>query len=639
MDQQCYLCGNSSSLSAYSCEHKKCSFCLACYLLKSEFASMNVDETVFVCECGNGKLSLPIAKIAEVFSNNNAESIPKCNKHKNEAECYCVDCKLWLCGECKKAFHDEYCSFHKTEKKSGGNDNNCKVHQKKKEKYCSECKREMCEQCVNDDSKHSDKMINLSDKRKAMQDEIKQKMKIKDESEVEKIIKEKEDTYMQTIEQAEKCINEKAEKIINEIKKLIVDVDAKKNKEIAYLNAMFMSLKFAYKNIFKNINDDNASINTLSEINKLNTSIESLSILPSETKEMDILLESLYKLIPSTILNVKLSFTSDNENQNTISSSSIPEDKEKIIQKLKAAKSEKKNPKDNSITTYTPHSEFTTSCIRIDDETIATSGTDKTIRFYHRNTSTGAYEISEKEKIDDFIYTVRSMHLIPNTTKIVVGLSDGKLQLWDTSSLENICSFENYHTDCVRKIIQISDNILASCSDDTFIKLWSTDNYECEGVFKGHESKVYDIVKLDDKRIVSCGEEGMINIWIIETKGVMKSVIEHEQGVLALCKMQNGQITSASKDKSIKIWDMKSMTCKNTISNAHSDWVTSLCEITEGTLASGGRDNLVKLWDMESNECIKVFEGHCGTIINIIKEEGLKVITCSCDNTIKIWNI
>ena len=231
------------------------------------------------------------------------------------------------------------------------------------------------------------------------------------------------------------------------------------------------------------------------------------------------------------------------------------------------------------------------------------------------------------------------MHLIPNTTKIVVGLSDGKLQLWDTSSLENICSFENYHTDCVRKIIQISDNILASCSDDTFIKLWSTDNYECEGVFKGHESKVYDIVKLDDERIVSCGEEGMLNIWIIETKGVMKSVIEHEQGVLALCKMQNGQITSASKDKSIKIWDMKSMTCKNTISNAHSDWVTSLCEITEGTLASGGRDNLVKLWDMESNECIKVFEGHCGTIINIIKEEGLKVITCSCDNTIKIWNI
>lgn len=642
MDQQCYLCGNSSSLSSFSCGHKQCPSCLSYFLLKNEFGSMNVDEAVFACECGNGKLSLSISKIEEMFSINNTESAPKCNKHKKEAECYCTDCKLWLCIECKKAFHDEYCAFHKTEKKGGDENGNCKVHQKKKEKYCNECKKEMCEQCANDDNKHKDKIVNINDKRKTIQEEIKHKMKVKDENEVDKIIKQKEDTYKQTMEQAEKCINEKADKIINEIKKLIAGIDAKKSKEIAYINAIIMSLKFSYKNIFNSINNDNVSINALNEVNKLNTSIESLSILPSETKEMDNLLESIYKLLPSTILKVKLSFTSDNDNQNTIScsTSSIPEDKVKIMQKLKAAKPEiKKKPKDNSITTFTPHSEFTTSCVRINNETIATSGTDKTIHFYHRNTSTGAYEISEKEKIDDFTYNVRSMHLIPNTTKLVVGLSDGKLQLWDTSSMENICNFENYHTDCVRKIIQISDNIIASCSDDTFIKTWSTDNYECEGVFKGHESIVYDIVKIDDERIVSCGEEGMINIWIIETKGVMKSVIEHEQGVLALCKMQNGQITSASKDKSIKIWDMKSLTCKSTISNAHSDWVTSLCEITEGTLASGGRDNLVKLWDMESNECIKVLEGHCGTIINIIKEEGLKVITCSCDNTIKIWNI
>ena len=665
----CYICHCSlptQSPPSFTCNHTQCTSCLANYLLQSEFKTVSMSETLFLCPCDKGKLSLLPAQMKELFVSSSKE-VNLCKKHKIAPECYCLDCKLWICSECKKTFHDDLFAGHKTSQNEPGKEKECKLHQNEKiVKYCNECRKELCEQCEKEDDEHKSNIVDIKEKENAMKKEIKNKMLYKKYEDVEKIIEQKEKIYKAEIEKSNNCIKEKAKKIIDEITKQIKELDSKKQNEIDYLDALFSSIKFVYKNMYSSLNDDNASINDLEEINKIEKHISEISLLPSETKEMDNTLSSLFKLLPSSLLKINISFAKEDQSKDeeeqskeikaeiAVESPAIENSKEthtnnakeeaplltqsqKIVQKLKAAKKEK-IAKDKHITITTPHSEFLTSLVRVSDDTLASSGTDKKVNFYLLNSDTGSYEIEPKMTISELSSTVRAMLVLSNGLSLVTGNSDGTLKLWSVMSKESIGMFDNYHTGCVRKIIQLSEDLIASCSDDAHIKIWNVNHLEQTDVLKGEETKIYDILLLDEGRLLSAGEDCAINVWSIDKKGILKTMKEHEKGVVCLCKLSDGRFVSGGKDKCIKIWDTKSLTCKKSI-NAHSDWVNVLAEVKKGMLASGGRDNLVKVWSLETFECTRTVEWHCNTIISLIKEDDDKLISASCDNTINIWNL
>ena len=660
-NQICYICNCSLPQKcppSFTCNHTQCISCLANYLLLSEFKTLSMSEILFLCPCNNGKLSLMPSQLKELFSSSSEETT-LCKKHKIAPECYCLDCKLWICSECKKTFHDDLFTSHKICKEEPKKEKECKVHQNEKIiKYCNECKKELCAQCEKEDEKHSSNIVDIKEKENEIKKEIKNKMIYKKNEEIEKIIEQKEKTYKSDIEKSESSIKEKATKIINEINKQVKDLESKKQTEIEYLDAMFSTIKFTYNNLYSALENENISINDLEELNKIEKHISEISVLPSDTKEMDNISSSLFKLLPSSLLKVNLSFRIEEQNNEeehqeiAVESPAIEEKKEtiqvkeeaplltqsqKVVQKLKAAKKEK-IAKDKHITITTPHSEFLTSLVRISDDTIATAGTDKKVNFYLLNSDTGSYDIEPKMTISELSSTVRAMLVLSNGLSLVTGNSDGTLKLWSVVSKESIGMFDNYHTACVRKIIQLSDDLIASCSDDAHIKIWNINQLELTDVLKGEDTKIYDILLLDEGRLISCGEDCAINVWSIDKKGILKTLTEHEKAVVCLCKLSDGRFVSGGKDKCFKIWDSKSLTCKKSV-NAHSDWVNVLYEVKKGILASGGRDNLVKLWDLETFECKRTIEWHCNTIVSIIKEEEDKIISASCDNTINIWNL
>ena len=114
---------------------------------------------------------------------------------------------------------------------------------------------------------------------------------------------------------------------------------------------------------------------------------------------------------------------------------------------------------------------------------------------------------------------VRAMLVLSNGLSLVTGNSDGTLKLWSVASKKSIGMFDNYHTGCVRKIIQLSEDLIASCSDDAHIKIWNVNHLELTDVLKGEDTKIYDILLLDEGRLLSAGEDCAINVWSIDKKG------------------------------------------------------------------------------------------------------------------------
>ena len=126
-----------------------------------------------------------------------------CKKHKKSPECYCEDCKLWICSECKTTFHDELFASHKTSQNESGKGKECQLHKNEKIiKYCNECGKELCEQCAKEEDKHKSDIVDIKEKENAIKKEIKNKMLYKKYEDVEKIIEEKEKIYTAEIEKS-----------------------------------------------------------------------------------------------------------------------------------------------------------------------------------------------------------------------------------------------------------------------------------------------------------------------------------------------------------------------------------------------------------------------------------------------------
>ena len=82
-NQHCYICNCSlpqQSPPSFTCNHTQCTSCLANYLLRSEFKTFSLTETLFLCPCDKGKLPLLPSQLKELFVSKEATL---CKKHKN----------------------------------------------------------------------------------------------------------------------------------------------------------------------------------------------------------------------------------------------------------------------------------------------------------------------------------------------------------------------------------------------------------------------------------------------------------------------------------------------------------------------------------------------------------------------------
>uniref|UniRef100_A0ABM5FMA2 F-box and WD repeat domain containing protein 10B isoform X1 n=1 Tax=Pogona vitticeps TaxID=103695 RepID=A0ABM5FMA2_9SAUR len=103
---------------------------------------------------------------------------------------------------------------------------------------------------------------------------------------------------------------------------------------------------------------------------------------------------------------------------------------------------------------------------------------------------------------------------------------------------------------------------------------------------------------------------------------------------LYLCE-QKGFLLSGSYDLSIRMWNILTGTCVK-IFNGHSGSITCL-DLYKTKFVSGSKDCTAKMWDIETGKCIKTF-AHKG-IVWAAKMNETHVVS-SCDRgVVKVWHI
>ena len=187
---------------------------------------------------------------------------------------------------------------------------------------------------------------------------------------------------------------------------------------------------------------------------------------------------------------------------------------------------------------------------------------------------------------------------------------------------------------------------LASCSDDTTVKIWDIKTGVCRATLEGHTKEVKSLaITPDGETLFSGSNDTTIRRWPIGTPKTATVLQEHHHSVMGLVVFDHGaRLASCSANEdppTIRLWNTTTHKLLRVLKDEGNTCVNSIAVSMSGDmLVSGGTDNTVKVWNIAKGERLMALEGHSDHVRSVqITPDGRFAVSGSDDKTVKIWNL
>lgn len=170
--------------------------------------------------------------------------------------------------------------------------------------------------------------------------------------------------------------------------------------------------------------------------------------------------------------------------------------------------------------------------------------------------------------------------------------------------------------------LQIHDNILATGSYDTTIKIWDLKSGTEIRTLHGHPTNPdghrdgIRCLQMDDNKLISGSMDHTLKVWNWRTGECMATYTGHTDSVIGL-HFDSNILVSASADHTAKVWNFQDRSVFTL--RGHRNWVNSVrIDTTSRTVFTASDDFTAKLWDLDTRRCIRTFEGHVAMIQQVV---------------------
>ncbi len=154
---------------------------------------------------------------------------------------------------------------------------------------------------------------------------------------------------------------------------------------------------------------------------------------------------------------------------------------------------------------------------------------------------------------------VRAIAITPDGTKMVSGLGDKSLIVWDMKTGTPLKTLTGHNGSVDAVAVTKDGKQIVSASTDSTIKIWNIETGENIDTFIGHQSSIRAIaITPDGKNIVSASHDTTLKVWDLQTGECLCTCIGHQKSVSVLAIHPDGdKVISGSDDKRLILWDLK----------------------------------------------------------------------------------
>lgn len=246
-------------------------------------------------------------------------------------------------------------------------------------------------------------------------------------------------------------------------------------------------------------------------------------------------------------------------------------------------------------------------------------------------------------------YTTRRIHCYSENSrgvyciqydddKIVSGLRDNTIKVWDRQSLRCAKTFQGHSGSVL--CLQYNDNVIISGSSDATVRVWDINNQEnsqpLNTIIQHTEAVLH--LKFYKNMMVTCSKDRTIIVWEIvsPTDVRVRQILIGHRAAVNVVDFDDKYIVSASGDRSIKVWNTKTYDFVKTL-NGHRRGIACL-QYRDKLVVSGSSDNSIKIWEIESGTCVRTLEGH-EELVRCIRFDDKRIVSGAYDGKMKIWDL
>lgn len=205
--------------------------------------------------------------------------------------------------------------------------------------------------------------------------------------------------------------------------------------------------------------------------------------------------------------------------------------------------------------------------------------------------------------------------------RLVLGCSEGRLELWDTNSGDLLSVYED--NDSGITSVHLIENRIILSRLNGILEFFLLTNSDClnEDLYKKINGVSNSVTQTCSTRL-KCT--------------LLSSIHAHSQPIVRLV-VGGGHVISGSQDHLIKVFRYESPVCIYTL-HGHSGGVTALHmdQTAPSSAASGCQDGMICVWDLLTGTCVYSLAAHRGAVMTLLTTY-MYVISYGLDDCMCIW--
>ena len=225
--------------------------------------------------------------------------------------------------------------------------------------------------------------------------------------------------------------------------------------------------------------------------------------------------------------------------------------------------------------------------------------------------------------------------------KYISFLQKIKQSIGQTNLLKQNYKIINDHNGNIYHLSQLKDRRLISGWADNTLNIYKKDTFELQLSIKVHSSCVRSAIQLNNDKIISCSDDSTMNIIKIidENKyNLVQKLTEHTHCVRNVIEIIEDELISVSQDKTMKKWEIKNdkFECTKTITFQNAVFECNILKINEKEFViSSYGDKCLKF------KCLKFWNSYdysnIATIKDIKNNWTIRILCMIKEDILCVW--